>query len=280
MIRRIFVEKNNSVSNYAESLRRELNTQLSESISSLRYFLRYDIEGLDEEDFNNALRTVFSEAPVDHVYLEKLPELSGYSVFATEYLPGQYDLRSDSAAQCIQLLTMGDRPIVRCAVVYAVLHANNILKIQNYLINPLDSRLASPEKPISLIQEALPPASVGIIKGFCSFNKAQLQSFCEQYALAMSIDDLEFVRDYFSGEGRDPTETEIRVLDTYWSDHCRHTTFLTELTDIRFETNIKEIEQAYNEYKKLFKKHYNGRKDKYQCLMDMATIGVRELKNR
>ena len=124
------------------------------------------------------------------------------------------------------------------------------------------------------------PENIKTIDGFRSFDKTRLQTFREDYALAMSIEDIQFVQSYFTGEGREPTETEIRVLDTYWSDHCRHTTFLTELKDIRFDTQVPEIEAAYNEYRRLFKKHYTGRPDKYECLMDMATIGVRELKSK
>ncbi|MCL2069769.1 MAG: phosphoribosylformylglycinamidine synthase [Treponema sp.] len=285
MIRRIFIEKKRSVSKLADNLRLELNTQLNTNIDSIRCFLRYDIEGLNDDEFKAALSMVFSEPPVDDVFLEDLPDLAGYDVFAVEYLPGQYDLRADSAAQCVQLLTMGSRPLVRCATVYAMSGAQDIQKIQNYLVNPVDSRIASNEKPASLTQKVLAPEDVKEIEGFRSFARAKLQAFCGNYALAMSIDDLEFVRDYFAGEGREPTETEIRVLDTYWSDHCRHTTFLTELKEINFDTKIPEIEQAYNEYRQLFKKHYEGLAEpvvpaKYQCLMDMATIGVRELKSR
>ncbi|MCL2101640.1 MAG: AIR synthase-related protein, partial [Fibromonadales bacterium] len=280
MIKRIYVEKKQAVSNLADSLRKELNEQLKESIGSLRCFLRYDIEGLEDNDFNAAIRTVFSEPPVDDVYFEKLPNLKDYSVFAVEYLPGQYDLRADSAAQCVQLLTMGVRPEVRCATVYAISGAANIQKIQNYLVNPVDSRIAAGEKPSSLMQTILPPPNVKEIEGFRSFGKEQLQTFRKQHGLAMSIDDVQFVRQYFEDEGREPTETEIRVLDTYWSDHCRHTTFLTELKEILFDTKIPEIKEAYNEYQRIFKKHYEGRTDKYECLMDMATIGARELKSR
>ena len=143
MIQRIYIEKKQTVSNLADNLRRELNGQLKESIGSLRCFLRYDIEGMEGDDFNAALKAVFSEPPVDDVFLEKLPDLTGYSVFAVEYLPGQYDLRADSAAQCVQLLTMGLRPEVRCATVYALKGASDIQRIQNYLVNPVDSRIAS-----------------------------------------------------------------------------------------------------------------------------------------
>ena len=280
MIYRIYVEKKRSVSTVADALRDELNSQLRESISSMRCFLRYDIEGLERDELEAALGTVFSEPPVDDVFLENLPDLAGYSVFAVEYLPGQYDLRADSAAQCVQLLTRGIRPEVRCAVVYALSGSSNLAKIQSYLVNPVDSRIAPNEKPSSLAQSLLPPEPVPIIERFRFFSPAQLLAFHTAYALAMSMDDLQFVRDYFADEGRDPTEAEIKVLDTYWSDHCRHTTFLTELASIHFDTEIPEIAAAYAEYQQLFKKHYAERSDKYECLMDMATMGMRELKSR
>ncbi|MGI6213497.1 MAG: phosphoribosylformylglycinamidine synthase [Christensenellales bacterium] len=280
MIRRIFVEKKHEISKQADSLKNELNLQLAESISSLRLFIRYDIEGLADKDFEAALRTVFSEPPVDDVYLENLPDLSDYTVFAAEYLPGQYDARADSASQCVQLLTLGERPEVKCAVVYALKGAKDIRKIQKYLINPVDSRPASDKKPLSLAQSAPPPAPVSEIAGFRSLNKDKLEKMRRVQGLAMSIEDLLLIQEYFILEDREPTETEIRVLDTYWSDHCRHTTFLTELTDIEFRTQNPKIEAAYREYMRLRAKHYAGRADKYPCLMEMATIGARELKSR
>ena len=285
MINRIFVEKRASINNFAENLRLELNSQLSINISELRYFLRYDIEGLKKEYFDVAVRTVFSEPPVDYVYLEELPALCAYSVFAVEYLPGQYDLRADSASQCVQLLTMDISPVIKCASVYALKFDNNspsviktvIKKIQDYLVNPVDSRIASSIKPISLKQKSSLPEKVKTINGFRSLAVNELEKFRNLQNLAMSIDDLKFIQDFFLSEGRDPSETEIRVLDTYWSDHCRHTTFLTELLDVQFDTEIADIKKTYNKYLDLFKKHS---KKKYMCLMDIATIAARELKSR
>ena len=204
MIKRIFVEKKRTVSNLADNLCRELNLQLKVSIGSLRCFIRYDIEGLEGDDFNTAIGTVFSEPPVDDVYFENLPALTGYTVFEVEYLPGQYDLRADSAVQCVQLLTMGTLPKIRCATVYAVSGAvdetavPDIQKIQNYLVNPVDSRIASNEKPASLTQKILSPENVKKIAGFRSFDKTQMQTFRAQYALAMSLDDVQFVQQYFA----------------------------------------------------------------------------------
>ena len=280
MIRRIFVEKKCAVSRQASNLKNELNLQLGETISSLRFFIRYDIEGLSDKDFDAAIRTVFSEPPVDDVYFDNLPKMESSVVFAVEYLPGQYDARSDSAAQCVQLLTMGAKPEVRCACVYALIGAKDIDKVQKYLVNPVDSRIASFELPKTLKQSAPPPAPIKEVSGFRTYDKMQLSNFSKEFGLAMSMDDILFVQQYFIKEGRDPSETEIRVLDTYWSDHCRHTTFLTELTEVKFQTQISEIEKAHQAYKELRQKHYRGREDKYECLMDMATIGVRELKSQ
>ena len=279
MINRIFVEKKKSVNNFAEKLRLELNTQLNLKIKQLRYFIRYDIEGLKEEYFDNAVKTIFSEPPVDDVYLERLPELKGYSVFATQYLPGQYDLRADSASQCVQLLTMDTRPDIRCASVYAIKVNDKyaIKKIQNYLVNPIDSRIAEIAKPKSLAEKASPSIEVRTINNFRNLNKNELDAFRIKEKLAMNINDIQFIQDYFIKEKRDPTETEIRVIDTYWSDHCRHTTFLTELSNIDFYTEIPDIKKTYNTYLKLFSKHS---KNKYPCLMDIATMASRELKSK
>ncbi|MDR3319336.1 MAG: phosphoribosylformylglycinamidine synthase, partial [Clostridiales bacterium] len=280
MIKRIFVEKKRTVSGAAEGLARDLNVQLKLGITDARTFIRYDVEGLSETDFAAAVNTVFSEPPVDDVYYEELPPLKGYTVFAAEFLPGQYDMRADSAAQCVQLLTMSARPVVKCATVYAFAGLSDPAKAQSYLINPVDSRLAEADKPVTLEQKLAAPSAVELIEGFRSKTSAQIKEFHKTFGLAMSLADIKFVQKYFKKEGRDPFETEIKVLDTYWSDHCRHTTFLTELTDVRFDTPNPEIEQAYNSYIALHKELFKGRGDKYPCLMDIATIGARELKRR
>ena len=280
MIRMIFTEKKQSISTHAINIMDELNSQLKETIVSLRFFSRYDIEGLDEKYFKLSLDAVFSEPPIDDIYLENLPPLPGYTIFAVEYLPGQYDMRADSAEQCICLLSSELRPHVCCASVYAVKGEKDIEKIKKYLINPVDSRIAALEKPVSLVQETYIPPKVKIIENFRFFDIDSLNKFHIENNLAMSIDDLEFIRQYFIKEERDPTETEITILDTYWSDHCRHTTFLTELSEIKIETETPEIMETYSEYKNIFAKHYSNKKEKYECLMDMATIGVKELKSR
>ena len=280
MIRRIYVEKKSAVSSAAENLKHELNAQLKEQVSSLRMFIRYDIEGLSDKDFDAAIQTVFSEPPVDDVYKDVLPELSDYTIFAVEYLPGQYDVRADSAAQCVQLMTGAARPEVRCAVVYALTGAKDIQKIKSYLINPVDSRLADIEMPQSLRSVSPAPAKPLYIKGFRDFDTLQIEKFITEFGLAMRLADVLCAQAYFIEEGREPTETEIRVLDCYWSDHCRHTTFLTELTDVIIKSPILEIEKVYGDYKALFNKHYANRSDKYACFMDMATMGARELKSR
>ena len=280
MVKRVFIEKKSSVSKSAENFRKELNDQLSETISKLRIFIRYDMEGIEEKAFMEAVNIVFSEAPVDNVYHEKLPKMKDHEIFSVEYLPGQYDLRADSASQCIQILTMGNKPIVRCASVYAFSGAKDVKKIKNHLINPVESRPASEEKPESLKEVFIPVGKVKTLNGFRTLDKKQLHQFHDQMSLAMNIDDLEFIRRYFIGEERDPTETEILVLDTYWSDHCRHSTFLTELSEISFNSEIDGIEECYMEYLTLFRKHYSANSEKYKCLMDMATMGLRELKSR
>jgi len=277
-IKRIYVEKKEGLRNTADALLKELNGQLNESISSLRCFIRYDIEGIDEEDFQTAVNTVFSDPFTDDVYYESLPELNGYVGFNVEYLPGQYDMRADSAAQCVQLLTLKERPIIRCATVYAVSGVESLDKIINYTVNPVDSRLAENSKPLSLKENAAPVSDVKVIYGFRIINKKKLEALHKKYALAMTFEDLRFLQGYFTSEGRDPTETEIRVLDTYWSDHCRHTTFLTELDSIALYSHIPEIKEAYKEYHRMFLRHTRNRIGKYKCLMDMATMVVRELK--
>jgi len=278
MVKRVFVEKRSLAP--TDELKKELNLQLNESVASLRTFLRYDAEGISDADFPTVVQTVFSEPPADNVYYKELPNLDGYDVFAAEYMPGQYDVRSDSAAQCAQLITMGARPEIRCAQVYAVSGAKNIAKIKSYLMNPVDSRLAASEKPLSLKQKTSPPEPVKEILGFRALDKEGMAAFHKETGLAMSLNDILFVQEYFIAEGREPTETEIKVLDTYWSDHCRHTTFWTELKSIKLKTNIPEIKESYKEYKKLFRRHYKNRPEKYPCLMDIATMGMRELKSR
>ncbi|HEY8419626.1 MAG TPA: phosphoribosylformylglycinamidine synthase [Clostridia bacterium] len=279
-IYRVYVEKKQGFDNAARELKKELNEQLNLNIQDVRIFLRYDLAGLDEDELNQAVQTALSSAPLDDVYYEDLPDLNGYKVFATEFLPGQYDQRADNAAQCIQFLTQKQRPKVRCANIYAFLGADesDIQKIQHYLINPVESRLCGLQKPERLDNQSDEIKPIKTIDGFIDMDKDALTNFHSQYGFAMTVEDLEVVRQFFKAENRDPNEAELKVIDTYWSDHCRHTTFLTQITEIKINSDNPHLQKAYQQYQELFNKYNSGRKDKYQCLMDIVTIAVKELK--
>ncbi|MDD3946667.1 MAG: phosphoribosylformylglycinamidine synthase [Clostridia bacterium] len=278
-IKRIFVEKKEGFDIPAKRILGDITGVLKLAATDLRLFLRYDIAGIDDADFAHAVTNVFSEPPCDSVYEEILPDLTGYAVFGVEYLPGQYDQRADSAEQCVELLLHKSRPRVKTATVYAVkgVDANGLAAIQKYLINPTDSRLCGMIKPLTLEFKASAPASVIYLDGFCDFSQKELQDFHTERGFAMSLADLTFVQSYFKTEHRAPSETELKVIDTYWSDHCRHTTFLTELKNIDFSDN-DEVKEGYALYNRLFQEIYKGRADKYLCLMDIATIGAKALK--
>ena len=280
MIYRIFVEKREGFRVAADKLKSDVVNVLGIGIGSIREILRYDAEGLEREDFERAVTNVFSEPPCDEVWFETLPVEEGASVFAVEYLPGQYDQRADSASQCIQLLTRKPRPAVRCARVYVVTGASaeEISRIKKYLINPVEAREASLEKPSTLRLDAGEAPEVPVVKGFTGFSDAEIADYHRKNGFAMSVADLAFVRDYYKKSGRDPVETEIKVIDTYWSDHCRHTTFLTELSEVEIESENPHVRKAYELYRELFAELYAGRTDKYPCLMDIATIGTKKLK--
>ncbi|HEY8443746.1 MAG TPA: phosphoribosylformylglycinamidine synthase [Clostridia bacterium] len=279
-IYRVFIEKKQGFDNAAKELKNELNYQLNLNIQDVKIFLRYDLAGLDEAELKQAVETVLSDAPVDNVYYEDLPDLRDYKAFASEFLPGQYDQRADNAAQCIQFLTQKQRPKVRCANVYAFKGASDddIKKIQNYLINPVESRLCGMQKPVSLDQFSDELKPIKAIDGFIDMDKEALAKFHSQFGFAMTVEDLEVVQKFFKAENRNPNEAELKVIDTYWSDHCRHTTFLTQITEIKINSDNPHLEKAYKTYQKLFNKHNAGRVDKYQCLMDIVTIAVKELK--
>jgi phosphoribosylformylglycinamidine synthase len=278
-IRRIYVEKKPGFDIPAKRILEDITGVLKIPATGLRVFLRYDIQGIAEEDFLTAVDNVFREPPCDNVFFETLPELAGYAIFGTEYLPGQYDQRADSAEQCVELLLNKNRPKVRTATVYAIsgITEEAVRAVQKYLINPTDSRLCSMDKPASLDFAAVRPCGIETVAGFMNYGEKELAAFHHARGFAMSLADLAFVRDYFAAEKRDPTETELKVIDTYWSDHCRHTTFLTELTDIDTGDN-KALEEGYALYRRLFAELYKDRKDKYVCLMDIATIGAKALK--
>ena len=280
MVKRIYVEKKKGCDVAAAKTKADISSVLGINLKDVRQFIRYDIEGLEDDIFDKALNTIFSEPPVDTVYIDELPDMEGYSLLVTEYLPGQYDQRADSAMQCVQLLSMRTRPLIKCATVYAFAGADEdaMGKIKHYLINPVDSREGDMSLPETLVQVTEPNLVVPNVDGFTDFSDEEIAAYHASQGFAMSIEDLKFVRDYFKGEGRVPTFTELKVIDTYWSDHCRHTTFATELTDIKINSNNPHLRIALNEYKKLFKKFNSSRADKYACMMDIATIAVKELK--
>ena len=275
MVYRIYVEKKESAANDAVSLTNELRNLLQiNSLEKVRILNRYDVENIEEKLFEYTVKTVFSEPQLDNVTYEY--EKDGSIDFAVEYLPGQFDQRADSAAQCIQLISCGERPVVKTAKIYKLygnLSESDVLSIKKYLINPVESREASFEKFDTLATQYAIPDSVAVLNGFINLDKDGLKKFISEYGLAMDLDDITFCQGYFKKEGRDPSITEIRMIDTYWSDHCRHTTFLTTIDDVVFEDKL--LQKAYDEYMNVRKEL--GR-TKPVNLMDVATIATRYLK--
>ncbi|ADG81689.1 phosphoribosylformylglycinamidine synthase [Thermincola potens] len=285
-VRRIFVEKKPGYDVEAQNLYRDLKENLDiAGLERLRIVNRYDIEGISDEEYRNARTTVFSEPTVDYVYDEALPVDDGDIVFAVEYLPGQYDQRADSAAQCVQILTQKERPVIRSARVIVLkgsISDDEVARIKSYCINPVDSREASLDKPLTLGMECIVPPDVAVVAGFISLPDGELQRLMDEMGLAMSFADLKFLQEYFRDtEKRDPTVTELRVIDTYWSDHCRHTTFLTEIEEVAIEegTFTQPVKKAYEEYLQSRRFVYED-KGKDICLMDIATMGMKELRKR
>ncbi len=274
MIKRIYTER--------QATNSALETELYENLGikvRARAFIRYDVDGLTDEQFDAATPIVFSTPSTDTVYAETLPEVDG-EVFGVEYLPGQFDQRADSASQCVQLLTQGARPTVRCATVYAVVCTDKELDaIKKYLVNPVESRLCALEKPTTLEQKVAPPEPARLVEGFSQKPYVSLMAFYKEQGFAMSLEDLVFVQSYFRNERRDPTYTELKVIDTYWSDHCRHTTFMTSLKT-KIKSDNPHIQKAYADYTDMFNLMYNGRDDKYPSLMDVATIGAKYLRSK
>ncbi len=278
MIYRIFVEKKDNVQARKEAA--DIKTLLKIDTEDFRLVLRYDVEGLSEEELKAAIPSVFSEPPVDDVYLEKLEIPEGYKAFAVSYLTGQYDQRADSAAQCVQLLTRKARPMVKCAKVYMAKGVTDaqLDAIKKHIINPVESEEVGFEKPTTLVRETVEGAEIMDVEGFISMTDEEIAAYHKNIGFAMSVDDLAFVRDYFKKEGRDPKETELKVIDTYWSDHCRHTTFATELKNVKITSENSGIQKAYHLYEELYKEINGARPDKYPCLMDLATIAAKKLK--
>ena len=277
MVFRVYVEKKQGFDVEAKQLANELKTILGiASLKNVRLVNRYDVEGISEELFAQATPTVFSEPQVDNVSAD-LPDFGSDNVFAVEYLPGQFDQRADSASECIQLISQGERPTVRSAKVYALegeLGDDDIAAIKHYVINPVEAREASLDTKTTLKTQVPVPGKVEIIEGFRTMSDADLEQFIADRGLAMDLADLQFCRAHFTEEQRDPTITEIKVIDTYWSDHCRHTTFGTQLDDVQIDDAT--VQAAFDKYLEM--RHELGRDEKPVCLMDMGTIGAKWLK--
>ncbi len=283
-VKRLLVEKREGFDLEAKALMKDLKDSLHiDCIDDLRLLNRYDIEGLSDEICDSASKTIFSEPNLDVVYKENVEYDKDAKVFAVEYLPGQYDQRADWAAQCVQIINEGQRPNINSAKLYILtgdIDDELFAKIKSYVINPVDSREASLEKPETLELETEIPTEVATIEGFIDFSMEELEKFLKEQGLAMTIDDLKYVQEYFQNqEKRNPTITEIKVLDTYWSDHCRHTTFMTQIKDVEIEDGKfnEIIKETYSKYVEARNTIYIDRQ-KDMCLMDIATIAVKELK--
>ncbi len=277
MVYRVFVEKKEGFDAEARSLKADVTELLEvKGVEKIRVLNRYDVEDIEKELFETCVKTVFSEPQMDTA--SKEADLKGAQVFAVEYLPGQFDQRADSAAQCVQLISQKDRPLIRTAKVYAVygdVSEEGMAAIKKYVINPVESREAALEKPKTLKIEHPVPTEVETLNGFISLDRAGLEAFVTKYALAMDADDIAFCQDYFKSEKRDPTLTEIRMIDTYWSDHCRHTTFLTTIDGVSFEDKL--LQKVYGEYLAARKKL---KRTKPINLMDIATLAAKYLKSQ
>lgn len=275
MVYRIFVEKKDGFNNEAKSLYSDITEFLGiKRLNKLRIFNRYDAENISEKIFDYAIKTVFSEPQLDNVY--KKLNINKAFVFATEYLPGQFDQRAESASQCIQIISQGKKPLIKTAKIYALygnLTKKDIEEIKKYIINPVEMREANFLKPGTLKEKYKIPKTVKILKGFINLKDKELFDFIKSYDLAMDFDDLKFCREYFLSEKRNPTITEIKVIDTYWSDHCRHTTFLTIIDNVEFEDEL--LQKTYKEYLTIRKELKDN---KLICLMDLATVLIKYFK--
>lgn len=284
-VRRIYVEKKQPYAVHAKELKEEVKRYLGiKSINNVRVLIRYDVENLSDATYKQALGAVFSEPPVDNCYENEFKKADGSFVFSVEYLPGQFDQRADSAEQCVKLLNEKENPVIRSATTYVFegdIDDQDKEKIKEYCINPVDSREASENIPETLVQEFDEPADVAIFDGFRQMSEDELKKLYESLNLAMTFKDFLHIQNYFKNEeNREPSVTEIRVLDTYWSDHCRHTTFQTELKNVKFEDGYYNapIEASYEMYEAARKELFKDRPDKYVSLMDIALMGMRKLK--
>lgn len=284
-VRRVYVEKKPAYAVKANELNEEIKSYLGfSSVEGVRVLIRYDMENLSDEIYGLALTTIFSEPPVDEYYLEEFPAEEGDLIFSVEYLPGQFDQRADSAEQCIKLLKEDEEPVIKSAVTYVISGSftqDQITEIKSFCINPVDSREADETRPETLVTVFETPEDVLVFEGFKELTKNELEELYEGLNLAMTFQDFLHIQIYYKeDEHRDPTKTEIRVLDTYWSDHCRHTTFQTELKDVSFTDGDyrKPIEDTYHQYLADREEVLKGKNDKYVCLMDLALMAMRKLR--
>ena len=284
-VKRVFVEKKPEFAVAAKALRHEIRHYLGiRSVSGVRVLIRYDVEDLSDETFEKACRGVFAEPPVDILYKETFPMKEGDHSFSVEYLPGQFDQRADSAEQCVRFIREDEIPVIRTATTYVIegdITEEELAAIRSHCINPVDSREAQEEKPETLVTVFEEPEDIKVFDGFQDMPEDELKELYGSLGLAMTFKDFQHIQNYYKNEEhRDPTMTEIRVLDTYWSDHCRHTTFSTELKDVVFGEGDyrKPIEDTYREYLKDHSEIFAGRENKFVCLMDLALMAMRRLK--
>ncbi len=287
-VRRVYVEKKEGFGVQAQDLKNEISSYLGiRDVENVRVLIRYDVENLSDETFKKACRGVFAEPPVDLLYEEEFPVADTCRVFSVEYLPGQFDQRADSAVQCVQFINEDEQPVIRTATTYVIQGRDGVIseeefeRIKAHCINPVDSRETGLQKPETLVEDYDDPEDVKIFDGFRDMEESKLKELYDSLGLAMTFKDFLHIRTYFKGEeDRDPTMTEIRVLDTYWSDHCRHTTFSTELTEVSFGEGDyrKPMEETYRQYLKDHSEIFKGRTDKFVCLMDLALMAMRKLK--
>ena len=287
-VRRVFVEKKPDFAVQAKDLKHEIKGYLGiKDVESVRVLIRYDVENVSDATFERACNGIFAEPPVDTLYREEFPTEETERVFSVEFLPGQFDQRADSAVQCIQFIKEDEQPVIKTATVYVIKGTEGAVSdaeleaVKNHCINPVDSRETGMEKPETLVTKFDEPADVIIFDGFCGMEEGALRELYDSLGLAMTFKDFLHIQNYFKKEEhRDPSMTEIRVLDTYWSDHCRHTTFSTELTDVTFGEGdyLAPIEATYKEYLAAHSEIFKGREDKFVCLMDLALMAMRKLK--
>ena len=287
-VRRVYVEKKPEFAVQAKDLKHEIKNYLGiRDIKEVRILIRYDVENISDDTFEKACNGIFSEPPVDILYHNAFPETENAKVFSVEFLPGQFDQRADSAVQCIQFIKEDEQPVIKTATTYVIVGAEGVISeeefeaVKAHCINPVDSREAQEQIPETLVTKFEEPADVKIFDGFKDMAEAELKELYASLGLAMTFKDFQHIQNYFKKEeDRDPSMTEIRVLDTYWSDHCRHTTFSTELTDVKFEDGDYKapLEETYRQYLADHSEIFKGREDKFVCLMDLALMAMRKLK--